>query len=189
MAPWKSALLLALEFFKTGLFSVGGGLATLPFLTEIGEKYGWYTASQLADMVAISESTPGPIGVNMATYAGYSVLGVPGAFISTLSLIAPSVIIIILIAKFLSNFSENRWVRSAFYGLRPAVAALIASALWSLARITLLVPGQSGAALFNWKAILIFALISVLLQIPKCKKIHPAFWLLAAAAGGVVLQI
>ena len=189
MPFWCTALLLACEFFKTGLFSVGGGLATLPFLAEIGEKYGWYTAGQLADIIAISESTLGPIGVNMATYAGYSVLGVPGAFIATLSLIAPSVIIIILIAKFLSNFSENRWVRSAFYGLRPAVAALIASAMWSLARITLLVPGQSGIAFFNWKAILIFALIFILLQVPTCKKVHPAFWLLTAAAGGVLLNL
>ena len=84
------------EFFKTGLFAVGGGLATLPFLSRMGEIYGWFTKEELANMIAVSESTPGPIGVNMATYVGFSTAGVPGAVVATLGLITPSVIIILI---------------------------------------------------------------------------------------------
>ena len=97
-------LLLFLEFFKTGLFAIGGGMATLPFLNELANKYPWFTVDDLSDMIAVSESTPGPIGVNMATYAGYTtgfnelgVLGgILGAFVATLGLVTPSVIIILI---------------------------------------------------------------------------------------------
>ena len=122
-------LILAYEFFKIGLFSIGGGMATLPFLMDLTGKYDWFTISELTNMVAISESTPGPVGINMATYAGYNAAGVPGAIVATLALTAPAWIIIILIAKFLENFSENRNVKAAFYGIRPAVAALIGYAV------------------------------------------------------------
>ena len=125
-------LQLAFEFFKIGLFSIGGGMATLPFLMDLTKKYNWYTASELANIVAISESTPGPVGVNMATYAGYNAAGIPGALIATLSLTAPALIIIIIIARFLENFSENPTVKAVFYGIRPTVAALIGYAVWEL---------------------------------------------------------
>lgn len=115
---------LAYEFFKIGLFSIGGGMATLPFLMDLAGKYDWFTIAQVADMAAISESTPGPLGVNMATFAGYHAAGIPGALIATLALTAPALIIIILIAKFLENFSENQTVQAVFYGIRPTVAAL-----------------------------------------------------------------
>ena len=78
------------EFFKTGLFSIGGGLATLPFLRQMGQRYHWFTETELANMLAVSESTPGPIGVNMATYVGFTAGGIPGAVIATLGLVAPS---------------------------------------------------------------------------------------------------
>ena len=107
-------LQLAFEFFKIGLFSIGGGMATLPFLMDLTKKYNWYTASELANIVAISESTPGPVGVNMATYAGYNAAGIPGALIATLSLTAPALIIIIIIARLLENFSENPTVKAVF---------------------------------------------------------------------------
>ena len=88
-------LLLFWEFFKTGLFAVGGGLATLPFLTQMSVSHpDWFTTQMLADMIAVSESTPGPIGVNMATYVGYTVAGIPGAIVATCSLVLPSLIII-----------------------------------------------------------------------------------------------
>ena len=86
------------EFFKAGLFSVGGGLATLPFLYDISDRLGWFTHAQIADMLAISESTPGPIGVNMATYAGFTSAGIPGGVVATLGLVTPSVIVILIIA-------------------------------------------------------------------------------------------
>ena len=117
------------EFFKTGLFSVGGGLATLPFIYDMSDRTGWFTYQQIADMVAVSESTPGPIGVNTATYVGYVTAGVPGALIATLGLVTPAVICILIIASCLKKFRENRFVDHAFYGLRPASAGLIAAAL------------------------------------------------------------
>ena len=131
-------LQLIYEFFKTGLFAVGGGLATLPFLNEICQKYDWFTEQMLADMIAISESTPGPIGINMSTYAGYQAAGVLGSIVATCSLVAPSIIIIVLIARFLSKFNEHPLVKSAFSGLRPAVTGLIAAAAVSVMKLALL---------------------------------------------------
>ena len=126
------------EFFKTGLFAVGGGMATLPFLYDISERTGWFTQEKLADMIAVSESTPGPIGVNMATYVGFETAGIAGAVIATLGLICPSVIIILLIARVLQQFRSNRTVDAIFYGLRPCSIALIAAAGLLVARITFL---------------------------------------------------
>ena len=103
----NALLRLMFEFFKTGLFSVGGGLATLPFLYEMSDKTGWFTHADIADMIAISESTPGAIGINMSTYAGYKTAGIPGGILASLSLAAPSVIIILIIARFLKKFRDN----------------------------------------------------------------------------------
>ena len=110
--------LLFIEFFKTGLFSIGGGLATLPFLFQMSERYGWFTTEQLTNMIAVSESTPGPIGINIATYVGFTTenLGVFGAIFTTLSLVLPSIIVILIIAGFLEKFKENKYVKNAFYG-------------------------------------------------------------------------
>ena len=105
------------EFFKTGLFATGGGMATLPFLYRMSETQGWFTPAQLADMVAVSESTPGPIGVNMATYVGFTTAGIPGAVIATIGLITPSIIVILIIARVLQKFRTNKYVDAAFYGL------------------------------------------------------------------------
>ena len=111
-------LQLFYEFFKAGLFAIGGGMATLPFLYDISDTTGWFTYGQLADMVAISESTPGPIGVNMATYVGFTTAGISGAVVATIGLITPSIIIILIIAGFLKAFKDSKYVQSAFY--RPA---------------------------------------------------------------------
>ena len=110
-----------LEFFKTGLFAVGGGLATIPFLREIGVRYGWYTMSDLSTMIAVSESTPGPMGVNMASYVGFSQYGILGSIVVTLGLVLPSLIIICIIANFLEKFKEATLVQQIFAGLKPAV--------------------------------------------------------------------
>ena len=124
-----TCLLLFYEFFKTGLFAVGGGLATLPFLYDMAARHPeWFTVSQLADMLAVSESTPGPLGVNMATYVGYLTAGIPGAVAATMGLVAPSVIVILIVAAFLKRFRESRLVNNVFYGLRPASAAMVAAA-------------------------------------------------------------
>ena len=116
------------EFFKIGLFSVGGGMATLPFLYDIADRTAWFTYDQIADMLAVSESTPGPIGINMATYTGFTTAGIPGSIAATLGIITPGIIIVLLIVAVLDRFRRNRYVEAAFYGLRPASTGLIAAA-------------------------------------------------------------
>ena len=138
MSLFTTLLTLCYEFFKTGLLAVGGGLATLPFLSEMSNKYdSWFTHAELADMIAVSESTPGPIGVNMATYVGFRVMGnfgagwsILGAVLATVSLVLPSLIIVVIIAKMMCKYMSNKYVQWAFSGLRPAVTGLIAAAGW-----------------------------------------------------------
>ena len=181
-------LQLAFEFFKIGLFSVGGGMATLPFLMDLTTKYDWYTASELANMVAISESTPGPVGINKATYAGYQAAGVAGSLAATLSLVAPALIIMIIIAKFLENFSENKTVKAAFYGIRPAVAALIGYAVWELLKIALITV-ENGSKEINYLNVVICLGTLCLLQIKKLGKLHPLVWIVAGAIVGIVFKM
>ena len=186
-------LQLFFEFFKTGLFAIGGGLATLPFLQEMSVKTGWFTLAELTDMIAVSESTPGPIGVNMATYAGFTTAGVPGSVIATLGLITPSVIIILIVAGFLKRFKDSPAVAAAFSGLRPASSALIAAVLLSLLASNFLNleawEGFKAASLgvLKWQHLLIGMLVFVGTKI--WKKLHPAFFLLFGAAAGIILQL
>lgn len=182
------------EFFKTGLFAVGGGMATLPFLYSMSDATGWFTHAQLADMIAVSESTPGPIGVNMATYVGFSTAGVPGAVVATLGLITPSVIIILIIAKVLAAFRQNKTVDAAFYGLRPCSVGLIAAAGLLVVKISLFnaeLYQQTGMLMnvFNWKAIILAAVLIVLTRYVKpLKKLHPVFFILGSAAVGALFS-
>ncbi len=173
------------EFFKTGLFAVGGGMATLPFLYDISDNTGWFTHSDLADMVAISESTPGPIGVNMATYVGYITGGVPGAVVSTIGLITPSVIVIICVAAFLNAFRESRYVKGAFYGLRPASSAMILAALFLVLKAAFLPEGGTG--LPDLRRVILAAVLLVLTRFVKqTKKLHPIYFILLSGAAGVI---
>lgn len=187
-------LRLFFEFFKTGLFAVGGGLATLPFLYDMADRTGWFTAAQLADMLAVSESTPGPIGVNTATYVGFTVDGVLGALVATLGLITPSIIIILIVAAFLKAFRQNFYVNAVFYGLRPASTAMVASAGVTVVLLALVNTDlfrQSGVwtDLFNWKALALAAVLLVLTRwIKPTRKLHPIFFILASAAVGVIFQ-
>ena len=183
----NQAFLLMFEFFKTGLFAIGGGPATIPFLMEMAERYPWFTMSELSDMIAISESTPGPIGINMATFAGFRTLGLAGGILATLALVFPSIVIIIIIAKFLEGFQENRTVQAVFRGIRPAVTGLIAAAVLSMIRVSLFVE-ENGKLRPQVKSLILCAVIFVLLQWKKTKKLHPAVWFLFAAAVGIVFQ-
>lgn len=182
------------EFFKTGLFAVGGGMATLPFLYSMAEATGWFSSSQLTDMIAVSESTPGPIGVNMATYVGFTVAGIPGAIIATLGLITPSVIIILIIARVLQQFRQNKLVDAAFYGLRPCSVGLIAAAGLLVVKVAMLHTDlyfQTGrlAELVDWKAVALAAVLIVLTRwVKKTKKLHPIFFILGSALVGVVFS-
>lgn len=183
-------LRLFFEFFKTGLFSVGGGLATLPFLTDMAEKTNWFTTSDLADMIAISQSTPGPIGVNMATSVGFKTGGLLGAIISTIGLITPSIIIIIIIAHFLKKFNENKIVQNAFFGLRPASTALIASACYSVVKISFFTISKYELTnklidLISLKAVILSIILFI--AIKKFNK-HPVVYLAASAIIGIIFK-
>lgn len=185
----NTIILLIIEFFKIGLFSVGGGLATLPFLYDLAAKgYGWFSASQLADMLAISESTPGPMGVNMATYAGYHAAGIPGGIIATLSLAVPGIIIIIIIYKFLEKFSDNRYVKGVFYALHPAVGALITMACIEVYRSSFLGGEAFIKPLHFILFVIVFAAKMLVAKIYK-KKIHPIAVIVICAAMGAVLSL
>ena len=171
------------EFFKIGLFSLGGGLATLPFLYALAQTHPhWFGSQDIADMIAISESTPGPIGINMATYAGYQAVGPIGGFIATLGEITPSLIIIILIAKYLGKFDQNIYVKQAFYGLRAAVVGLITFAGLKLFSTTLL----DGSRFRSIETILFIVLVVLTLRL---KKVHPLVWILVGAAMGLLLKL
>ena len=178
-------LRLFYEFFKTGLFSVGGGMATIPFLYDLSDRTGWFTYTQLADMIAISESTPGPIGVNMATYVGYEMSGVLGSISTTLGFVAPSIIIIVIVSIFLQKFRDNRYVESAFYGLRPASAAL------SVAIVALLADGWSFGTLWQsirWPAVALAAFLAIVTNLKQTKKWHPIVFLGFSAVVGIVFH-
>ncbi|MBO5859874.1 MAG: chromate transporter [Clostridia bacterium] len=184
------------EFFKTGLFAVGGGMATIPFLYDLSDKTGWFTHADLANMIAVSESTPGPIGVNMATYVGYITgmreLGVFGALLgavtATIGLITPAVIIIMVVAAFLKSFRDNKYVNSAFYGLRPASTGLIAAAGLSVAAANFF-PEAYTLAGFNWKGAILFVVLAVLTNIKKLSKVHPIVFIGLSALVGAVFSM
>ena len=187
-------LQLFFEFFKTGLFAVGGGMATLPFLYDISDKTHWFTHAQLADMIAVSESTPGPIGVNMATYVGYLTGGVSGAIIATLGLITPSVIVILIVAAFLKAFRDSKYVAGAFYGLRPASTALITAAGLSVVKISFFDTGafrslQSVLRGVKWEAVALAVVLVVLTRYtPKVKNWHPIIFIAISAVIGAVFR-
>ena len=192
-------LRLFFEFFKTGLFAVGGGMATIPFLYDMAEATGWFTETDQVNMIAVGESTPGPIGVNMATYVGYVTgfaqggvgLGILGAVVATLGLITPSVIVILIIAAFLKSFRNNPQVENTFYGLRPASAGLIASAGLGVAVTNLFFAGQGlSLSAINWKGWVLAAVLWVLTnQVKATKKLHPIVFIAGSAVIGILFQM
>ena len=189
-------LRLFYEFFKVGLFAIGGGMATFPFLTDLAAKTGWYTQAQLVDMVAIAESTPGPIGVNTATYVGFTVAGIPGALTATIGLITPSVILILIIAQVLARFRDSKLVQNVFYGLRPASTGLIAAAGFSVVLLAL-----TGAQVdsvrgllhwqgsIHWPGILLAAVLLMLTRrVKQTKNLHPVVFIALSAVVGIVFR-
>ncbi|MBP3638200.1 MAG: chromate transporter [Clostridia bacterium] len=182
-------LTMCIEFFKTGLFAVGGGLATLPFLTQMQEKYGWFTAEELGNMIAVGESTPGPIGVNMATYVGFSSFGILGGVLATLSLVLPSLIIILFIAKAMNAYQNNPLVQNMFSFMRPAVAGLIAAAGFSVMKIALLHQADTFLASINWIALILYAVLVALMYCKPLKKLHPIVFIAIGAVAGILLKM
>lgn len=164
------------EFFKTGLFSFGGGYATLPFLYHISDTYGWYTSKQLSDMIAVSSITPGPLGVNVATFSGFATSGILGAFIATSAVILPSYILVVIVFKLLEKFRTNRHVQAAIYALKPAGCGLLASV---------------GVQIFRenvtnvWAIILFVALFIMTLKVKR----DPLIYLGISAIIGLILGL
>lgn len=188
------------EFFKTGLFAVGGGMATIPFLYNLSDATSWFSHNDLANMIAVGESTPGPIGVNMATYVGFvtgmaenSLMGaITGAVIATLGLVTPSILVIIIIAAMLKAFRNSKLVNDAFYGLRPASTGLIAAAGLSVAVSNLILVSGTGTHQFslNWKGLLLAAVLWVLTnKVKKTKKLHPIMFIAASAVVGILFSM
>ncbi len=186
----KTLILMMLQFFKTGLFSVGGGLATLPFLYEMSDQFGWFSHDDVANMIAVSESTPGAIGINMATYAGFKTSGIIGGILSTIALAAPSIIVILIVATILEKFRKSKVVSNVFYGLRPASIAMISAAGINVAKTSIInvdAFSKSGlfSSLFSWKAVV----LAVLLFLAQKKwNFHPFFFIAVSAVVGIVFR-
>ena len=187
-------LLLFIEFFKTGLFAIGGGLATIPFLREMCHTHPtWFNEELLGNMIAVGESTPGPIGVNMATYVGYTVGygeygfwgGLLGGFLATFALVIPSVIIITIVSKLLTAFKENKLVVRAFYSIRPAVVGMIASAAVTMIHSGIFTKAGNIFQQIDIRAAMLFV---VLLIATNKIKIHPIFYILIAGVIGALLK-
>lgn len=179
------------EFFKTGLFSIGGGLATIPFLYDIGKRYDWLDTSIIPDMIAISESTPGPIGINMATYTGYMAAKIPGAIIASLAIILPSVIIVLIISRLLATFSQDKRVLNAMYGLRPASLGLITAAAYAVLNVSVITYDafvETGNILdiIYIKALILFVCLLVVRIF--FKRIHPIVFIVFAGVVGIIFK-
>ena len=189
-------LRLFFEFAKTGLFAVGGGLATIPFLQDLGARTGWFSAADLSTMIAVSESTPGAMGVNMATYVGFTIArvhgipGIIGAIVATLGLTFPSIVVIVIIAGFLQKFRQSKTVDAVFYGLRPASTALIASAGLTVAMTVLVTVGGAAEHVFSvhWPAVILSLVVFIAMRYTPLKKLHPILFIAFSAVVGVVLQ-
>lgn len=195
-------LRLFFEFFKTGLFSIGGGMATIPFLYKMSDATGWFSHNDLANMIAVGESTPGPIGVNMATYVGFVTgmqqgglpFAILGGVVATFGLFIPSFIVILIVASFLKAFRDSKYVDFAFYGLRPASAGLIAAAGISVLQSALLFPEEfaNGFALsgINWIGCVLAVVLWVLTnKVKKTKGLHPVIFIAFSAIVGIIFKM
>ena len=183
------------EFFQTGLFAVGGGMATIPFLYDISDKTGWFTHQDLANMIAVGESTPGPIGVNMATYVGYITgmgqggIGnaILGAVTATLGLVLPSLIVILIVAAMLKRFKDSPLVQKVFYGLRPASTGLITAAGLSVAVSNLFGSAPFSINYTGWILAVILWLLTN--KVKQTKKLHPIVFIDASALVGILFSM
>ncbi len=176
-------IVLFFTFAKIGLFAVGGGLATLPFLYELANTKDWFSVSDISNMVAVSESTPGPLGVNMASYVGFLNNGVIGSITATLGLIFPSIVVILIVVGFLDKFKENKIVEYVFSGLRPASAALVASAGIGLIKVAFFKDGLNS---FFWQGAILATIVFIMMK--KFKKVHPIVYIAISAVIGIIFK-
>lgn len=193
---------LFIEFFRVGLFSIGGGMATIPFLKDISARTGWYSFAELADMIAVAESTPGPMGVNTATYVGFKTCaaqygvaaGILGGVVATFGLVLPSLVVILIVAAFMEKFRQSKYVDAAFYGLRPASVGLISAAGISIMLIAFFGAGSvfdlTKGVEINVLQIALFVAILLLTNGPeKIKKLHPICFIGISALVGIILKM
>ena len=194
----NTLLLLFYEFFFTGLFAVGGGLATIPFLQQIGHRRGWYSPSQLANMIAVAESVPGPLGTNMAAYVGHQVAGLPGAALAAFALILPTIGIDLIIAPLMDRFKRSRVMEQVMRVLRPVSAGLICAAGFALLQISLasadavwsLTEIAAWPGYFDWRAVVLYlALLPLLFWKKLRQKVHVVVFVALGAVVGIVLGL
>ena len=169
-------MLLVIEFFKIGLFSFGGGYATIPFLYHLSETYHWYSINELSQMIAVASITPGPVGINVATYAGLKTMGICGAILATVSELVPSLIIVISVSKLLKKYSENFYVKSVIQTLKPISCALLISVSLGLLKLEI----------YNLNSVILLAFL-VLISL-KSKK-DPLIYILISGLAGVGLGL
>lgn len=196
-------LTLFWEYFKIGLFTIGGGYAMLPLVTQIVDKYGWLTNAELLNFIGIAESTPGPFAINLATFIGVKVGGtaglgvfgsILGAFVATFAVVLPSLVIIVIVTKLFNKFRSSKYVQGVLYGIKPVVVGLILSAALTVAcqvvlpALSLKAIEKSGFEQFNWISLILVCAFVPLSQIKiKKKKIHPIVLIVLSAVLGVLL--
>jgi chromate transporter len=186
-------LYLFATFFRIGLFAIGGGLATLPFLFELADNStgintaGWLTREMIGNMLAVAQSSPGAVGANLSAYTGLRYAFIPGGYAAVLGLVTPSIIIIVIVARTLKAFKESAVVKSLFSGFRPAAAGLLSTAGFGAISLSLFSrSAQHWYEIIRWKETLIFAVLFFLVY--RFKK-HPIIYIVAAGAAGVVLKL
>ncbi|MCL2277145.1 MAG: chromate transporter [Treponema sp.] len=179
--------ILYLEFFKTGLFAVGGGLATIPFFFQMAETYEWLDYETVGNFLAIAQSAPGAIGINMASLTGFKSAGIAGSVISALGLVSPAIIIIIALSHFLKSFNDNKIVVSVFAALRPAAFGLLACAFFLALKLALYDP-SAPSILESFRITEFILFVILFLAIIKLKG-HPVIYVAAGAAAGIIMGI
>lgn len=189
-----SLLLLYLEFFKIGLFAVGGGLATLPFLFHMAsdhftfiQKTGWLSTEQIGNSIAIAQCAPGAIGVNVSVQTGFFYGGILGGIIAVLGLVSPAIAVIAVITRVMQSLNENKIAVSVFSGLRPAAAGLLCAAGWSVWKLAFYNPlGTAWHEIFRWRESIVFAALFILIF--KLKG-HPVIYIALGAIAGIILRL
>jgi chromate transporter len=178
--------LLYLEFVFVGLFSIGGGLSTLPFVYRLADKYAWFNVSGIPDMLAVTQFVPGAIGVNFGAYTGFRVAGIAGAVFAVAGLLSGPIAIIIVIARYYEAFKKNRIAQDVFEGLRPAAAGLLAAAGYGIIKLALCRADTAGFTLKPRECV-IFAVFYILMA--RFKKLSAAVFIAAGAAAGIILKL
>ncbi|WP_105618280.1 chromate transporter [Vallitalea okinawensis] len=184
-------VILFTNFFYIGAFSFGGGNAMIPFIEDVVRSNGWMTSGQFADMIAISQITPGPIAINMATYVGFNVAGPIGSVVATLAVSCPAFILILIIMRFiLEKFNNSFYVKAVFIGLRPAVVGLIAVAVLNVATIALYnkeIYNQTSSVVQSINYLGVFITIASFIAMYKWR-IHPIKCILVAGIFGALFM-